>query len=165
MIKNILFINFLAITSALAMEFPIVGIFKPEVANQRSFIQKLVINADGTADITYSKDEPRQSMKLGKIEWVMERVVNEARGKVLFKANVEKWFDEVEAKTKAEEGPDSLIFKEVQQASGLFRNLGYDAGIKLEFLTASGKENIVLVHKAGLLVNIFSGEKLKKSWW
>lgn len=165
MIKNILFINLLAIATAMAIEFPIVGIFKPEVANPRSFVQKLVINADGTADITYSKDELRRSMKLGKFEWTMERVVNEARGKVLFRANVEKWFDEVEAKTKAEDGADSPIFKEVQQATGLFRNLGYDAGIKLEFLTASGKEDIVLVHKAGLLVNIFSGEKLKKSWW
>jgi hypothetical protein len=163
--KHTLIYLFLGLNSVFAGDIPITGTFRATPEDPAAHIQKLVISANGICDVTYSYVEFQRSLKLGKLEQTDKRVNKEARGKVEYSAKVEEYFDKVEAAHIKEFGPDSPLTKDIKSKIAVFRNLGYEGVIILNFQTETGAGFAVLIQKGDLLIDLNNGLKLKKAWW
>ncbi len=164
--KHFLICLLAGLHSVFAGTIPITGTFRATPEDPNVYLQKLVISGDGVCDVTYSKLDVQYSMKLGKMEQVVKgRSNKEARGKVDYSAKVEEYFDTVEARIIKKYGPDSPSVTAYKNPTALFRNLGYEGVLILNYQTETGPAFTVLIQKGDLLIDMNTGLKLKKAWW
>jgi hypothetical protein len=164
--KRLIYITLVLFCGGIARaDFPVVGTFYPTPSDSNAPIQKLVINADSTIDVTCIILEPRDSIRLGKLERKMEAVTKEVRGSARYTAKADEFFSKMEAAEIARTGSTSDSIDALRIKYSPFRNAGYQHIVMIRVPANPQPLYYTFARKDSLFVDIDTGLKLKKSWW